>query len=104
MSHFENPTTESLADVREAMLRRHPTFGKHVVFVGPMYLVMQDFGRGGYQGVVCPEHSRRNIVEQLASREVDSVVSVLEITLGEPPRDITADIRSEAEALRLAAE
>jgi hypothetical protein len=96
-------------DVR-AFARRHrqsggpvmTRFAPHHSFNAPLYLVMRDYGRHGFEGVAYPETSKRNIIEDIQSGQIDRVVAVLEIFEGRS-RDITDDIREAVEAQREAA-
>jgi hypothetical protein len=78
-------------------------FAPHHSFdASPYYLVWRDHGRLGFEGVAYPEMSRRNIIEDIQSGQLDRVVAVIEIFEGRS-RDITDDIREAVEAQRVAA-
>lgn len=66
-------------------------FAKHVTFDGPLYLVMRDWGKHGFEGVSYPEQSKRNIIEDIATGQIDRVVSVIEIEDGRAT-DVTDEI------------
>lgn len=78
-------------------------FAPHRSFdAAPCYLVFRDYGRHGFEGVAYPETSKRNIIEDIQSGQLDRVVAVLEIFEGRA-RDITDDIRDSVEAEKVAA-
>jgi hypothetical protein len=45
-------------------------------------LVFRDYGRHGFEGVAYPETSKRNIIEDIQSGQLERVVSVIEIHEG----------------------
>jgi hypothetical protein len=58
-------------------------FAPHHSFdAAPCYLVWRDYGRHGFEGVAYPETSKRNIIEDIQSGQIDRVVAVLEIFEG----------------------
>jgi hypothetical protein len=58
-------------------------FAPHHSFdAAPYYLVWRDYGRHGFEGVAYPETSKRNIIEDIQSGQIDRVVAVLEIFEG----------------------
>lgn len=77
-------------------------FAQHRSFDGPLYLVMRDHGRHGFEGVAHPETSRRNIIEDIRDGQIEKVAAILELIDGRY-HDITSDIRDEVEAQRVAA-
>jgi hypothetical protein len=78
-------------------------FAPHHSFdAAPYYLVWRDYGRHGFEGVAYPEASKRNIIEDIRSGQLERVVSVIEIHEGRA-RDITDDIRDSVEAEKVAA-
>ena len=79
-----------------------PPFVQHRSFTAPLYLVIRDHGRHGFEGVADPETSKRNIVEDIRSGQIDRVTAVIEIFEGRST-DITDDIRDAVEAERVAA-
>jgi hypothetical protein len=77
-------------------------FAPHHSFdAAPCYLVFRDYGRHGFEGVAYPETSKRNIIEDIQSGQLERVVSVIEIHEGAV--DITDSIREAVEAQRVAA-
>lgn len=79
-----------------------PRFAPHRSFTGPLYLVMRDHGRHGFEAVTHPETSKRNIIEDIARGQIEKVVAVLEIYEGRAV-DITEDIRTAVETMKEAA-
>lgn len=73
-------------------------FAKHVSFISPLYLVVRDFGKLGFESVTHPEDTREGIILDIASGQLDRVVCVIECNPAEGwSRDITSDIRDEVE-------
>lgn len=73
-------------------------FAKHQSFPGPLFLVIRDFGKLGFESVTHPEDTREGIVLDIASGQIDRVVAVIESNPSEGwSRDITDDVRAEVE-------
>jgi hypothetical protein len=73
-------------------------FAQHITFTSPLYMVMFDRGRFGFEGVTYPEHSKLNIIEDIACGGFEKVVSVLELQDGHYA-DITDEVREAVETL-----
>ena len=79
-------------------------FAPHKSFDKPTYLVTRDFGKLGYESVSTPDDTRESIIGDIASGQIDRVVSVIEVFAVEgTARDITDDIRDAVEARMLEA-
>lgn len=64
------------------------------------FIVMRDFGRLGLESVTSPDDTRDSIIESIAQRQIDRVVSVVEYNVVEGwSKDITADIRDAVEQI-----
>jgi hypothetical protein len=99
-AHVAEPFRSTLNGFEDVMARvatPAPRFAPHHSFDAPLYLVMRDYGRHGFEGVAYPETSKRNIIEDIQSGQIDRVVAVIEIFEGRS-RDITDDIREAVEA------
>lgn len=59
------------------------------------FIVMRDYGKRGREAVVDPQHSRRNIVDLIQTREWDNVLFVHEVRDG-VVMDISEEIMAEA--------
>lgn len=57
-------------------------FAKHQSFPGPLFLVLRDFGKLGFESVTRPEDTRMSIAQDIASGQIDNVVSVIELVDG----------------------
>lgn len=73
------------------------TFARHQTFPC-LYVVFVDYGPLGIEAVVDPEDTRSGIVEDIATGQIDRVVSVIEIEDG-MARDITDDVAAEVDRL-----
>lgn len=62
------------------------------------FVVMIDYGKRGLEAVVNPEHTRRDIVEMLASGESKHVVFIHHVD-GLFVEDVTDELFNEAEAI-----
>lgn len=62
------------------------------------FVVMIDYGRKGLEAIVNPEHTRRAVVEMLASGESKHVVFIHYVD-GLFVEDVTDELFNEAEAL-----
>lgn len=62
------------------------------------FLVMQDFGTLGLEGIAHPERTRRDIVEMIASGEFKTIVFIHHVD-GLYVEDVTEELIDEAEAL-----
>ncbi len=60
------------------------------------FVVMRDFGNRGREAIVDPDHTRRNIVDLIATREWDNVIFIHEVRDGTCV-DITTEIMAEVE-------
>lgn len=60
------------------------------------FIVMRDFGSIGREAVVDPQHTRRDIVGLIATREWEDVIFVHEVRDG-TVTDVTEEIMAEAE-------
>lgn len=72
-------------------------FAQHRTFPRPIYLVLRDFGKLGIESVTDPSDTRETIIRDIATQQIDRVVSVIEID-GSTASDITDEIRSAVEA------
>ncbi len=62
------------------------------------FVVMIDYGRRGREATVNPEHTRRDVVEMLASGESKHVVFIHHVD-GLFVEDVTEELFNEAEAI-----
>ena len=75
----------------------HAPFAQHRRFERPIYVVLRDFGKLGIEGVTDPSDTRETIINDIASGQIDRVISVTEI-IGSEASDITEIIRDAVEA------
>lgn len=77
----------------------HQAFVQHRTFTLPLYIILRDFGKLGFESVSDPEATRASIIDDIASGQIDRVVSVIEVFADEGhSRDVTDDIREAVEA------
>lgn len=75
-------------------------FAPHRTLDQSSFIVMRDFGKLGFESVTSPDDTRDSIIESIAQRQIDRVVSVVEYNVVEGwSKDITADIRDAVEQL-----
>lgn len=70
----------------------------------PLYFIEVDYGRLGRAFIECDRNrnSRRQVVESIASGEIENVVTVLEVIEDEHScRDVTEDIAREVLTLKI---
>lgn len=73
-------------------------FAQHNQFTNPRYEVIRDFGKLGFESVTDPEATKSSIIDDIATGQIDRVVSVTEI-FEDRARDITDDIKEAVLAL-----
>lgn len=64
------------------------------------FVVMVDYGRKGREAIVDPEITRREVISRIRSGEYKNIAFIHEITMNDVPRDVTAELNSEAFAHR----
>jgi hypothetical protein len=77
-------------------------FAQHITFTSPLYIVMFDRGRLGFEGRTYPEDTLNSLIHEIASGQHDCIVSVIEVFEGRS-YDITETVREKVEARRLEA-
>lgn len=71
---------------------RNTPFAPPRTFTEPVYLVLRDFGKLGFQAVADPEATLSSVIHEIVTGEIDRVVSVTEIHEGRAS-DITDQVR-----------
>ncbi len=72
---------------------RQPPFVQALVPVAPLYIVMRDFGKIGFESVSDPDATRASIISDIASGQIDRIAYVIELFPHEfSSRDITNEI------------
>lgn len=62
------------------------------------FVVCRDFGNRGMEAIVDPQHTRRNIVDLIATREWENVIFIHEVRDG-AVADVTEEIMAEAKSV-----
>lgn len=62
------------------------------------YVVMQDYGKLGYEATVQPEITRREVVSRIKSGEYKMIEFIHFVETGNFVEDVTAELIDEAEA------
>lgn len=72
----------------------HP-FSRSILPAAPLFIVMRDFGKLGFESVTSPDATRESIANDIVTGQIDRVAYVIEVDGREgTSRDVTDEIIS----------